>query len=153
MNYVLASPPFALGMMQLGFVYIVFAPSILTTPLAGRLVDRWGTRSSLAIGLLVAVAGLPLLVGTSLAGLLLGLTLVGVGTFLAQAVASGFVGRAADLNKGAASGLYLASYFIGGLAGSAILGQVFNRMGWATTVAGVAAALLAALGLTRRLRA
>ena len=34
-NFVLVSPPFNVGMMTLGFVYFVFLPSILTTPLAG----------------------------------------------------------------------------------------------------------------------
>ena len=43
-NFVLVREPFALGMMSLGFVYFVFAPSIVTTPLAGNLVRRIGTR-------------------------------------------------------------------------------------------------------------
>ena len=62
---------------------------------------------------------------------LTGMVLVGVGTFFAQAIATGFVSRAATGDRGAASGLYLAFYFGGGLAGSAVLGQVFDRFGWA----------------------
>ena len=31
-NFVLVRPPLSLGMMQLGLVYVVFLPSILTTP-------------------------------------------------------------------------------------------------------------------------
>jgi hypothetical protein len=46
-----------------------------------------------------------------------GMILAGVGTFSAQAVATGFVGRAATTDRAAASGMYLASYFAGGLAG------------------------------------
>ena len=52
--------------------------------------------------------------------------------------------RAATADRGAASGLYLASYFLGGLVGSAVLGQLFDRFGWAAAVAGVGVALLAA---------
>ena len=37
MNFVLARPPLGLGMMQIGLIYLVFAPSIATTSLAGRL--------------------------------------------------------------------------------------------------------------------
>lgn len=151
-NFVLVRPPFGVGMMMLGLVYLVFLPSILTTPLAGRAVRRFGTRPTIWAGFGLAAAGLPLLLATELAGLLLGLALVGVGTFLAQATATGFVGRAAATERGAASGLYLASYFLGGLAGSAVLGLIFDRLGWPATVAGIAAALLAGAALAVRLR-
>src|SRR5438552_2952609 len=43
-NFVLVREPLALSRMAVGFVYFVFLPSILTTPLAGRAVDRFGTR-------------------------------------------------------------------------------------------------------------
>jgi predicted MFS family arabinose efflux permease len=76
---------------------------------------------------------------------------VAVGTFAAQAAATGFVGRAATIDRGAASGLYLASYFAGGLAGAALLGQLFDRFGWAACVAGIAVALAIAALLARRL--
>ena len=70
-----------------------------------------------------------------------GLALVGIGTFFAQATATGFVGRAAATDRGSASGLYLACYFFGGLVGSAVLGQVFDRFGWGACVAGIGLAL------------
>jgi len=70
---------------------------------------------------------------------------------VAQAIATGFVGRAATSNRGVASGLYLASYFFGGLVGSAALGQLFDRLGWAACVAGIGAALAVAAMLGRRL--
>jgi predicted MFS family arabinose efflux permease len=91
----------------------------------------------------VAAAGLPLLLSQSLAALLAGLGLIGVGTFFAQATATGFVGRAATSDRGSASGLYLASYFLGGLVGSAVLGQVFDRLGWTACVIGIGASLVA----------
>ncbi len=69
---------------------------------------------------------------------------VGAGTFFAQACATGFVGRAATSERGAASGLYLASYFFGGLVGSAVLGPIFDMFGWKPCVAGIAVALVIA---------
>jgi predicted MFS family arabinose efflux permease len=150
-NFVLVRPPLALGMMELGFVYLVFAPSIVTTPLAGRAVARYGTRATMWTALALAIAGLPLLVVPSLAWVATGLALVGVGTFFAQAVATGFVGRAATADRGSASGLYLASYFLGGLAGAAVLGQIYDRLGWSACVAGIGAALVAAALLATRL--
>ena len=151
-NFVLVREPIAIDQMTLGFVYLVFAPSIVTTLLAGRAVQRFGTRPIFWGSLAVAGIGLPLLVVPSLPAILIGLMLVGVGTFFAQATATGFVSRAATTDRGSASGLYLASYFSGGLVGSAILGQVFDRLGWGACVTGVGISLLVAALLAIQLR-
>jgi len=151
-NFVLVRPPLSLGMMDLGFVYLVFLPSIATTLLAGRAVARIGRRPAIWGALAVALLGLPLLLATHVEEVLTGMILVGVGTFFAQAVTTGFVGQAAQDNRGVASGIYLACYFCGGLVGSAILGQLFDRFGWTACVAGVMASLLLAALLATRLK-
>jgi predicted MFS family arabinose efflux permease len=92
------------------------------------------------------------LVASNLPTVLAGLVLVAVGTVAAQAVATGLVGRAATRDRGAASGLYLASYFAGGLAGSAVLGQIFDRFGWGACVAGIGMSLALAAMLAIKLR-
>jgi predicted MFS family arabinose efflux permease len=140
-NFVLVRAPLSLNQMQLGFAYFVFLPSILTTPVAGRVAGRLGTRAAFWAALALAGAGLGLLVTASLAAIVGGLMLVGIGTFFAQAIATGFVGRAATSDRGSASGIYLACYFSGGLAGTVLLGQVFDRLGWNACVVGIAAAL------------
>ncbi len=151
-NFVLVREPLAIGMMALGFVYFVFLPSVVTTPLAGRAVQRFGTRPTFWGALAVAGAGLPLLLLPSLPAVIVGMALVGVGTFFAQATATGFVSRAATIDRGSASGIYLACYFFGGLVGTAVLGQLFDRLGWAACVAGIGAALAAAAVLAVRLQ-
>jgi YNFM family putative membrane transporter len=150
-NFVLVRPPLSLGPMELGFVYFVFLPSVVTTLWAGRAVHRYGTRPTLWGSLALAGVGLPLLLLPNLAAVLLGMVLVGVGTFFAQAAATGFVSRAATAERGAASGIYLACYFAGGLVGTAILGQIFDWIGWPACVAGIALALAAAAVLAYRL--
>ncbi len=151
-NFVLVRPPIALGMVQLGLVYFVFVPSILTTPLAGRAVARLGARRVFVASFVVALLGLPLLLVQSLAPMLAGLVLVAAGTFFAQATATGFIGRTATTDRGAASGIYLASYYLGGLAGSAVLGPIFDRLGWPASVLVIGLALGAALLFAARLR-
>jgi len=151
-NFVLVREPLALSRMQLGFVYLVFLPSILTTPLAGRAVTRFGTQPTFWGALALAGAGLPMLLVPQLLVVLTGLALVGVGTFFAQATATGFVGRAATGDRGSASGIYLACYFFGGIVGSVVLGQFFDRLGWVACVAGIGAALAAAGLLALRLK-
>jgi MFS transporter, YNFM family, putative membrane transport protein len=150
-NFVLVRSPLQLGMMSVGFVYFVFLPAIFTTPLAGTMVRRIGVRATMWTGLALALAGLPLLLQPVLAPVLLGLAMVGVGTFLAQATATGFAGRVATVDPGSASGLYLASYFSGGLVGSAVLGQIFVHAGWAACVVGIGAALAIGALLTTRM--
>jgi predicted MFS family arabinose efflux permease len=151
-NFVLVRPPLSLGMMGVGLVYFVFFPSIVTTLLAGKVVAMFGTRASLWGGLAVAALGLPLLLSRHLADVLAGMVLIGVGTFFAQACATAFVGLAARANRGVASGTYLACYFLGGLVGSAALGQLFDHLGWPACVAGVGAALALASTLVARLK-
>lgn len=150
-NFVLARAPLALAPMTLGFVYLVFLPSIFTTPLAGRAVQRFGTRKTLIGSLVLAGAGLPLLALPNLAAVLSGMVLVAAGTFFAQATATGFVGRVATTDRASASGIYLASYFFGGLIGAALLGQIFDSFGWAAAISGVGAALAVAVWLSIRI--
>ncbi len=150
-NFVLVRPPLSLGMMAVGFAYFVFLPSIITTPMAGNLVGRFGVRQTMWAALAVAAAGLPMLLSPSLPLVLAGMTLIAIGTFLAQATATGFVGRTAAKDATVASGIYLASYFLGGLIGSIVLGQIFVRFGWPACVAGVGVSLIVAALLTRRL--
>jgi predicted MFS family arabinose efflux permease len=147
-NFVLVDAPLSLGRMQLGFVYLVFLPSIITTPLAGRFAAHFGTVGTVRGSLLLAGAGLPLMLLPSIPSVIAGLALVGVGTFFAQATATGFVSR----TTASASGIYLAFYFLGGLIGSAVLGQIFDRFGWAACVAGIAISLSAAAVLAGYLR-
>jgi predicted MFS family arabinose efflux permease len=149
-NFVLVAPPLSVGMMELGVIYFVFLPSILTTPLAGGVAGRLGTRNALLASLAVAALGLPLLLSSQLSIVLSGMVLVAVGTFFAQALATGFVSRSATHDRSAASGMYLASYFVGGLIGTAVLGQIFDRLGWPATLAGIGLALGVAAVLSLR---
>src|SRR5437868_3743842 len=77
-NFVLVRPPLALGMMDLGFVYLVFAPAVVTTLFAGKAVTQFGTRPSIWAALAVAAIGLPLMLSSHLALVLAGLVLARV---------------------------------------------------------------------------
>jgi predicted MFS family arabinose efflux permease len=146
-NFVLTSGAIGLSSMQLGLVYFVFVPSIILTPLAGGIASRFNPRTTIIVSLGVAAVGLPGLLLPHLVPVLGGLTLVAAGTFFAQATATGYVSRMSGTARGQAGGLYLAAYYGGGLAGSIILGQIFDRAGWPATVAALAVALVAGCGL------
>ena len=151
-NFVLVQPPLGVGTMTLGFIYFVFLPAMAITPLAGRAVEALRHQADL-LGIVAGGGARPAAADRAeLSAVLVGMVLVGVGTFFAQACATGFVGRAATSDRGSASGLYLACYFFGGLIGSAVLGVIFDMFGWAACVAGIAAALLVAAVLAVFLR-
>lgn len=152
-GFVLMRPPHALSMAALGLVFLVFAPSMLTTPTAGKITNRFGPGLTVPASLAVALVGLVLMLLPNLLAVIAGMTLVGIGTFFAQAVATGHVGRIAQSDKAAASGLYLSFYYCGGLFGAAVIGQLFDRLGWLAAIAGVFLALGLAGLLGRKLRA
>lgn len=142
-----------LSPMQLGLVYFVFLPSLFTTPLGGMVSRRLGAGAGIALTLLFAALGLIALLSGNLAVVLAGLAIVAVGTFLAQALATSQVGRIAGTEKAAASGAYLASYYTGGLFGSLLVGQIYDRFGWSTSVLMLVAILILAMLLAVPLRA
>ncbi len=149
-NFVLVDR-FALTSAQLGLVYFVFLPSMVTTLLAGPVSIRIGVRPAIILGTGAALLGLVLTLAGSLPLVLVGLALVGAGTFFAQASTTGFISAAAVTDRASASGLYLTSYYLGGLTGSYLLGIVFTDFGWAACVAGVGVSLALILVLIARL--
>ncbi|WP_192358446.1 MFS transporter [Mesorhizobium mediterraneum] len=151
-NFQLVAAPLSLSPMALGLVYFVFLPSMLTTPLAGRVAAGLGPRIGTGATLALAILGLLLLLTSRLPIVLGGMALVAIGTFLAQAIATGHVSRTASRDRAAASGIYLASYYAGGLAGSFVIGQIYDRIGWTACVAVLAAVLAGAIAVARSLK-
>ena len=148
-GFVLSRPPHMLSMRAIGLVFLVFLPSMITTPLAGAVSRKSGPGVALPASLALALGGLILMLLPDLVLVIGGMVLVGVGTFFAQAIATGHVGRIAQDEKPAASGLYLSSYYCGGLAGAFVVGQLFDHLGWTAAICGIFAALAGAavLGL------
>jgi hypothetical protein len=150
-NFVLVSEPLSLSRMALGFVYFVFVPSIVTTPLAGHAVaalrhpahvlvrarDRGGRPAASRRAQLPAVAG--------------GARARRRRDVLAQAIATGFRRRGPPPSTAARPADLSRVVLRGGLVGSAVLGQVFDRLGWTACVAGIGLALALAALLAARL--
>ncbi|MEM9223242.1 MAG: MFS transporter [Pseudomonadota bacterium] len=141
-NLRLVTPEIGLDPAWLGLVYVVFFPALVTTPYSARLARHYGARWVFWGASGVAAGGLLLSLTANLWAILAGLVLVGVGTFVAQAAATGYVGRTARRDHAAANGLYLTSYYVGGLAGALVLGQTYDAAGWSWTVAALLIALI-----------
>lgn len=145
-NFRLTGEAIGLSAMALGAVYLIFLPSIATTPLAGRIVDRTGPGRGIALTLAIAIVGLALSLPFNLVSVLAGLALVAIGTFLAQAMATGHVGKVAGTDRAVASGVYLSAYYFGGAVGSFMTGRVYDRFGWEASVLLLISVLAAGIG-------
>jgi MFS transporter, YNFM family, putative membrane transport protein len=137
----LSAPPYGLGTGAVSSVYLVYAAGVVASPLAGRLSGRISPRTLIGVGLVVEAAGMILLLVRPLPLLVLGLVVMVLGTFTAQAVAPAFVNVTATTAKGGASALYLTSYYVGGTLGSALPGLALQAAGWPGVVLACAGAV------------
>lgn len=136
----------------LGVVYLVFLPALFTTPYAAKAVSRFGPQRVFQAAGVASLAGVGMTLAPSLTLVLAGLAILGVATFFMQAAATGFVGRTAEGDRAAANGLYLTSYYLGGLIGALVLGRAYEAGAWPLVVGIVALALGATLLLASALR-
>src|SRR6266508_3116775 len=137
----LAAPPYRLPTAAISSVYLVYAAGVVSSPIAGRLSGRIAPRTLIGVGLAVEGAGMLLTLARPLPLVVLGLVILVLGTFTAQAVAPAFVNVTAETAKGGASALYLTSYYVGGTLGSALPGLAFQAAGWRGVVLACAAAV------------
>jgi YNFM family putative membrane transporter len=93
--YHLSGPPYQLSTGLVSSVYLVYAAGVIASPVAGRLSARIPPRTLIAGGLLVEAVGMSLTLVRSLPLMVVGLVVLVLGTFTAQAVAPAFVNRTA----------------------------------------------------------
>jgi MFS transporter, YNFM family, putative membrane transport protein len=148
-NFRLAAPPFHLGPDALGLVFVTYLVGAVATPPAGRAIDRFGARRSLAAAMAVAVLGALLTLPDSLLAVIAGLAVCCTAVFISQSAASSYVGQAAGEAKASAVGLYVTSYYCGGTVGAVLPGLLWAHGGWPACVALVVAVqmLTAAIAL------
>lgn len=150
-GFALVGPDVGLSMRSVGLVFLCFLPSLATTPIAGPLGVRFGLSLTATIALSCAAVGALLSLFANVWAVFLGLALFSSGTFIAQAVATSFVGRVAKVERATASGLYLSAYYSGGLAAAVVIGLLFEKFGWTVAVSGVVLSLVLASLLAARL--
>lgn len=146
LGYRLTQPPFELPDAVAGLVFLLYLAGTAVATVAGRLADRIGRHRVLAGTVVLMGAGLALTIPDNLITLVLGMSLCTAGFFGAHTVASAWVGVLAAGNRGAASSLYLFSFYVGsGVIGGAS-GIAYTKHGWAGLV--VCDAALLVIGLT-----
>jgi predicted MFS family arabinose efflux permease len=129
-NFYLADAPFHMGPGALASIFAVYLIGGAVTPLAGRLLDRWGHRRMLMSAAALAALGAVLTLIPSVPVVIIGLALGATGAFASQSTASSHVGKVAAHAKSSAAGLYVSCYYFGGFAGSVLPGFSWRSAGW-----------------------
>ncbi|WP_395671445.1 MFS transporter [Phenylobacterium sp.] len=142
----LEAAPYGLSETEVSLLFLVYALGMVSSSLAGRMIDRLGSRTVLALGFAVMTCGVVLTLARPLGVIALGLALVTGAFFVAHAVAGGWVGRLAEGAKGHASALYMLFYYLGSSLVGGAGGWFWEHGGW-PAVAGLTAGLCVAGGL------
>ena len=137
----LSEPPYHLNSTQIGLIFLAYILGIFAASAAGVLANRFGRAPVMAAGAAAALAGVGLTMLHPLAAIVAGIAVVTVGFFVVHSVASAWVGRLANRDKGHASSLYLLAYYAGSSVMGSIGGAVWRDGGW-TAVSGYAAVML-----------
>ncbi|MFD7917819.1 MFS transporter [Streptomyces sp. NPDC059740] len=155
LGFRLIAPPFGLSQATAGLLFTAYLAGSFSSATAGRLVDRFGRPRVLLPALVIALAGLVLMLVPSLGAVIPGLVVFTVGFFAAHAVASGWVGGRSTALGAQGAAVYLFCYYIGSAVGGSAGGIAYSGDAWGgVTVycAGLlAVALLSAVTL-RKLR-
>jgi predicted MFS family arabinose efflux permease len=143
----LAAPPFNLSTAALGWLFSVYLVGAIVTPFSGRWIDVYGPRFALAAAVGLGILGSLMTLASSLAVIIVGLSVFATGVFISQASATSHVGANAGGDRGLALGLYSTFYYLGGSAGGAIPALAWSRAGWPGCVALVVAVQLITVGI------
>lgn len=147
----LTQPPYGLGPALIGGIFAVYLLGVVTTPLAGRQVARFGRGPVAFTGAGISLAGLLITLLPALPLIILGLALCSAGIFVIQGLVTGYVAQVAERNTSAAVGLYVTIYYIGGSVGALAPSLAWAQAGWPGCVTLVALVLLVLGWLVRRL--
>jgi YNFM family putative membrane transporter len=148
LTFYLSAPPFYLSSGALGSLFFVYLVGAVITPNAGKLIDRYGQRVTMAAAITICICGLLLTLSHSIAAVVAGMALACSGVFAGQSCSSSYIGLVAEHNIALAVGLYVTFYYIGGSIGSWLPSLLWAVGGWPACVALFVSVQLVTLFLT-----
>ena len=155
LGFRLTGGPHHLGLGAVSLVYLVYVFGTASSVVSGRLADRFGRRTILPSGCVLAIAGVLLTLLPWLPTIVIGLAGLTAGFFIVHGLASGWVAARAHLVGASASqaaALYLCAYY----AGSSVFGNLgsiaWDAAGWPAVSSLALMLMLAAACMTRTLR-
>ncbi len=142
LTFRLEAAPLGLSTGVTSLMFLAYLAGTVSSPLAGRLSDRFGRRRLALLGVAVSLAGLALMLPARLVPVTAGLLVFTAGFFATHSVASSWVAERAGARRGHAAALYLLAYYLGSSAFGALIGLAYQTGGWPATAGSVAALFL-----------
>ncbi|AKU95202.1 major facilitator superfamily transporter [Labilithrix luteola] len=147
-GFYLTASPFKLATGSLSTIYAVYLVGAFVTPIAGRFIDRVGSRRVLVGSLGIGALGLMLTLIPFLPAVVAGLAVCCSSAFVCQSASTTRLRSAAPPGlRSLASGAYVTCYYLGGSVGGIAPGLTWKYGGWAGCVALVVIVELMTMGL------
>ncbi|HEY1986375.1 MAG TPA: MFS transporter [Terracidiphilus sp.] len=144
----LSAAPFLLSTTALSSLFLVYLIGLLVTPAAGYLITRVGLRAGIGGAIACSITGVLLTLAPSLTVVILGLTLLSSGVFIAQTASQTHLRVAAPPGaRVTAAGLYLTCYYLGGTAAGVVPGMFWAIGKWPACVFFIVAMQTVALAI------
>ena len=144
----LSAAPFLLSTTALSSLFFVYLVGLVATPAAGYLITKVGLRAGVGGAIACSILGVLLTLAPSLPVVILGLTLLSSGVFIAQTATQSFLRVASPPgSRVTAAGIYLAFYYLGGSAGGVIPGAFWALGKWPACVGFIVAMQAAGLAI------
>jgi YNFM family putative membrane transporter len=127
----LSAAPFSLSTTALSSLFFVYLIGFVVTPAGGFLITRIGLRAGIAGAIGCSMAGVLLTLSPSLPVIILGLTMLSSGVFVAQTASQSHLRVAAPPGlRVTAAGLYMTCYYFGGTAAGVVPGAFWALGKW-----------------------
>ena len=132
--YYLSGPPFHATTRMITFLYLAYIIGIIISPLAGRLSNKAGNGTTMALGSLIFGLFLGCTLIKSFPAIAAGLAGICGGFFMVHSAAAGSLNRKLTASRGRANSLYVLFYYIGGYVGITLSGYFYIYGGWPAIV-------------------
>ncbi len=144
----LSASPYSLSTTALSSLFFVYLIGLVVTPAAGLLITRVGLRAGIAGAILCSMTGVMLTLARPLSIVILGLSLLSSGVFIAQTASQSHLRVAAPAGaRVTAAGLYMTCYYLGGTAAGVVPGAFWAFGKWPACAAFIMAMQGLALGI------
>ncbi|WP_051940582.1 MFS transporter [Stenoxybacter acetivorans] len=144
-NLYLAAPPYDLSSAGLANIFTVYLIGMVITPVAGRLISRFGAVRTALLAVALSVFGVLLTLDSHLWLVILALVMMSTGVFITQASTLNYIAHHVTEGRSLASGLYYMAYYGGGTVGAFLCGHAFEIGGWPAAVNTLIIAQVAAM--------
>jgi YNFM family putative membrane transporter len=138
LTFRLEGAPLHLSTAVTSLMFLAYLAGTVSSPLAGRLSDRFGRRRLALTGIAVSLAGLALTLPDQIVCITAGLLVFTAGFFAAHSVASSWVSSRAAGRRGQAAAMYLLAYYLGSSTFGALIGLAFQHGGWPAAAGAIA---------------